>query len=273
MTTTKMKKNGNNNKINSVSSKNVNKPAVSRILVKPKVNQAVEKTLADMKEKINPCDVKFNNISKRNNGSIVIECDNVNDSDDIRNKIETQIGQQYEVRDIQMMKPRVKIFGMSEPLNGDELIELLKHQNAMLVDNEIEVIKIVKDIKDERIHNAIIQTDVDGFNKLMKTEKVFLNWDVCAVREHFSILRCHKCAGYEHTKEMCTKAIVCGYCSGDHLSNECDTNHLSCPNCKEANDKFKLSLNVKHHAWSKKCSILSKKIQRVGNKIAYDENK
>lgn len=115
--------------------------------------------------------------------------------------------------------------------------------------------------------------DVSSFNKILKAEKVYLNWDVCAVKEHFSILRCHNCTGYEHTKDMCTKATICGYCSGDHQSSECNTNHLSCPNCNEANAKLKLQLDTKHHAWGKKCTILSRKIKRVGNKIVYNEDK
>lgn len=220
-----------------------------------------------------PREVKFNNIAKRNNGSIVIECDDMNECANIKNKIESQMGQQYEVRDIQMMKPRVKIFGMSEKLSDNEFIELLKHQNAMLLDSDIEVIKIVKDIKVDNTYNAIIQLDVSSFDKILKAEKVYLNWDVCAVREHFSILRCHNCTGYEHTKDMCTKATMCGYCSGDHQSGECNANHLSCPNCIEANAKLKLQLDTKHHAWSKKCTILSRKIKRVGNKIVYNEDK
>lgn len=162
---------------------------------------------------------------------------------------------------------------MSEKLNDNELIEILKHQNAMLLDSEIEVIKVVKDIKDSRIFNAIIQLDVSSFDKIMKAEKVFLNWDVCAVREHFSILRCHNCTGYEHTKDMCTKATICGYCSGNHQSSECDANNMSCPNCNEAKARFKVQLDTKHHAWSKKCTILSNKIKRVGNRIAYEGEK
>lgn len=199
---TARQQNENKSISNKPAAKKVNKPNVSKILVKPKSSQSTEKTLADMKIKINPRDIKFNNISKRQNGSIVIECENVECRDEIKQKIEEHMSGQYELRELENMKPRIKIFGMSEQMSEDGLIELLKHQNAMLLESDIEVIKIVKDIKDDRIHNAIIQTDVVSFNKIMEAGKVFLNWDVCAVKEHFSIMRCHKCAGYDHTKEI-----------------------------------------------------------------------
>lgn len=86
----------------------------------------------------------------------------------------------------------------------------------------------MNDVKDNRIFNAIIQTDTDGFEIIMKAGKIGVNWDMCIVREHFSIMRCHKCCGFDHTKETCTKNITCGYCGESHSSMDCQATQMSC---------------------------------------------
>lgn len=162
---------------------------------------------------------------------------------------------------------------MSEKMSDAQLIEYLTVQNDFLADSTIDVIKIVSDVKDGKMYNAIIQTDYDTFANLMKVKKVSVNWDKCHVKEHYSIMRCHKCCGFDHTKETCTNNVTCGYCNGNHLSIECEENTLECVNCVSANVKFNLSLDTKHHSWSRKCETLTRKIKKVAEKTDYSENK
>lgn len=85
-----------------------------------------------------------------------------------------------------------------------------------------------------------------SFERIMKAGKIGVNWDMCIVREHFSIMRCHKCCGFDHTKETCTKNTTCGYCGESHPSTECQATQMSCISCMNANEKMSLSLDVNH---------------------------
>lgn len=150
----------------------------------------------------------------------------------------------------------------------------LKKQNPCLSNGSIEIIKIVSDIKNNDQYDAIVQLDNTSFNNVMKTKKVFINFERCVVKEHFSILRCHKCSGFNHTKEFCTaQNAICGYCSGDHLSTECRERNWKCVNCTNANIKLNLSLSTNHHVWSRKCEILTNKINRFCQKVQYEDIK
>lgn len=267
-----VKKKDDNNVKNAPSNETV-KNAPNKILIKPKQNTSIEKTLADLKSKFDPRNVKFSGIKKQKNGSIVIECTDKKECDEIKLKLEAELGNEYDIKIIRAPKPRVKIFGMSERIDEADMINLIKSQNEFLNNNDIEILKIVNDVKNDKIFNAIIQIDTDGFDKIMKAGKIGVNWDMCIVREHFSIMRCHNCSGFDHTKESCTKGTICGYCSEAHPSNECQATQLACISCMNANEKMGLSLVTNHHSWSRKCEILSKRIKKIGEKTDYGGNK
>lgn len=244
----------------------------NKILIKPKQNSSIEQTICDLTSKVNPQNVNFSGLTKRKDGSIVIECTDSVECDDVRNKIESELGSDYDITNIENMKPRIKIFGMNEEISKEILVSLLKEQNESLKDAQLDVLKVVRDVKDKTCFNAIIQVDSKSFSHIMKTRKLKVNWNICQVREHYSIMRCHKCAGFDHTHDACTAIPTCGYCNGCHLSNECDSQTLCCPNCTHANTKMKLSLDTKHNAWSRKCETLTRKIKRVTQKIDYSKN-
>lgn len=244
----------------------------NKILIKPKQNSSIEQTMCDLTSKVNPQNVNFSGLTKRKDGSIVIECTDSDECDDVRNKIVSELGSEYDITNIETMKPRIKIFGMNEEISKEMLESLLKEQNDSLKDAEMNVLKVVRDVKDKTCFNAIIQIDSKSFSHIMKTKKLKVNWNICQVREHYSIMRCHKCAGFDHTHDACTANATCGYCNGSHLSNECESQTLCCPNCTYAHIKMKLSLDTNHNAWSRKCEALTRKIKRVTQKIDYSKN-
>lgn len=86
-------------------------------------------------------------------------------------------------------------------------------------------------------------------------------------------MRCHNCSGFNHTKDLCRNTRSCGYCAGEHFSNDCKTDNLMCVNCKIANESYGLSLDTKHHVWSKKCEILNNKMERVSKRTEYLSDK
>lgn len=103
----------------------------------------------------------------------------------------------------------------------------------------------------------------------MKMKKIKVNWEICHIPEHYSIMRCHNCASFDHKEDSCTCNVTCGYCNGKHCSNECEAENLSCPNCNKANQSLNLELNTNHNAWSRKCTILTRKITKVAQQTDY----
>ncbi|XP_031622430.1 uncharacterized protein LOC116340217 [Contarinia nasturtii] len=234
-----------------------------RLLIKPKTDNNIQHTIARMNEKIDVQTVSFKNVIKHRNGTVIIECEDDSKFIDLVERIGNALGDEYSVREIKQANPKVKIIGMSEKPENNELIERIKSQNEMLYNANITVIKITRDHKNSKTFDAIIQIDYENYGKLMQTKKVNINWDRCIVKEHFSIMRCHKCVGFGHTKDQCSIDERCGYCSGNHLSNECQSETIGCINCTEANKKMNLGLDTKHNAWSKKCEILTRKIEQI----------
>lgn len=234
----------------------------NKIVIKPKNKTTSENVLDALKSKFDPRTLKFNDIVKRSNGTIIIECNGENECTSFKERCIKEMGDDYMITNEENIKPRVKIFGMSEKINDNEIVEMLKSQNDFLNNSHIDVLKIVEDIRNPKMHNAIIQVDKGSFENLIKIGKVSLNWDKCPVKEHYSIMRCHQCNGFDHTKNICTKKLSCGYCSGNHESNKCDTENLNCINCINANKNMNLSLETNHSVWSKKCQILAKRFKK-----------
>lgn len=84
-------------------------------------------------------------------------------------------------------------------------------------------------------------------------------------------MRCHQCAGFNHTKDICKNKLACGYCGKDHQSNECDEETETSVNCLIANEKYSLNLETNHNVWSKKCVILKRKIDQASKRTDYVE--
>lgn len=80
---------------------NIEKSNNNKILIKPKQKTNIEKTVADMKSKFNYRDIKFSDIVKRKNGTIMIECENEKECQEIKSKLENEMGHDYDIKDIE----------------------------------------------------------------------------------------------------------------------------------------------------------------------------
>lgn len=62
--------------------------------------------MADLKSKLDPRNVKFSGIKKQKNGTIIIECIDKKDCDETKSKLETEMGDEYEIKNAQALKSR-----------------------------------------------------------------------------------------------------------------------------------------------------------------------
>ena len=103
-----------------------------------KKKQSVEKTKAELNEKMSPINLKIANVENRKSGTLVIKSKNVEEREKIKNyevKVPKEVGMQITIKDMN--------FKMQE----NELIEKLKSQNETLKDSKIELIKIYESKK------------------------------------------------------------------------------------------------------------------------------
>ena len=115
-----------------IAEKNIVMPDVSKnvpLIVKPKEKQSVEKTKAELNEKVDPLYFKITNVENRKHGTLVIKSKNVEERETIKEAIETQISKKYEVKMPKEVHMQITITDMNFKMQGNELIDKLKNQN------------------------------------------------------------------------------------------------------------------------------------------------
>ncbi|XP_067642271.1 uncharacterized protein [Eurosta solidaginis] len=105
----------NNNKKDENKSKVTTVPELKKrtpIIVKPKVKQSCEKTKKDLNNKINPKELKITYIKAGNNGIMVIDSVDENERDKIKEIMDKEISNEYEIKIPREYKPRLFITGI-----------------------------------------------------------------------------------------------------------------------------------------------------------------
>lgn len=98
-----------------------------------------------------------------------------------------------------------------------------------------------------------------------------LPWRECKVEQHLYVKRCFKRCGFSHTAQQCQQNVqFCSKCAGNHKYDSCRSKKMCCINCKVANEKYGLTLNTEHHAWSKDCRVLARRMQTMREKIEFN---
>lgn len=245
------------------------------VLIKPKdINQKSEATKKEVKDKINPVDSHINSIRAASKGAIIVECRDMQASEQLKSSALQKLGTAYEVDLPKKRKPKFKICGMSEKLTDDELLDYIIKQNEYLKSSdELKVVKIFErvDLHKNKTYQAIVETDSTAYKKIMDSEKLFIKWDSCRVYEQISVTRCFKCLGFNHFSKDCTKDIKCKKCAESHPRSECNSAVLKCVNCVWHNETLKMQLDTAHDAFSRNCEVLQRKYSQEKRKICVEE--
>lgn len=168
----------------------------------------------------------------------------------------------------QLRKPKIRIIGIDESLSEADLLETIKSQNETLIGDDISVITIYEN-KHKNNFGAILQCGPISFNNIMSVEKLNIGWNRCKVYECINVKRCFKCCGFNHKSNECKNRQSCLKCAEDHNIKDCKAQITNCVNCKSANKKFKLKLDINHTAYSDQCTILAKKLDIERKNVLY----
>ncbi|XP_067614444.1 uncharacterized protein [Eurosta solidaginis] len=222
----------NNNKKDENKSKVTTVPELKKrtpIIFKPKVKQSCEKPKKDLNNKINPKELKITDIKAGNNGIMVIDSVDENERDKIKEIMDKEISNEYEIKIPREYKPRLFITGMQFEKNGDELTECLRKQNKCFEQGEVKIIKQYNvKVSHKNYYNAIVEVDVEIFTEALKLDKLNIGWERCKVYDGVDITMWFKCKGYNHKASECKNEDVCSKCLGKHKPMECKEQPKTC---------------------------------------------
>lgn len=238
------------------------------VLLQPKKPQQSKKTREDVVSLIDPKSIPVMGCRNVANGGIILQCNSNEAKEKLKQIASDKLGADYEIKLPTELNPRVKILGMSEKLESEEIISALKQQNPFLSEGTIKVVTTYNRRNTQKI-DTIIEVDADNFKKIIAAEKLNINFDRCQVVESIGITRCYNCNGYSHHGMKCTSQLTCPKCSGNHRFSDCKSTEMKCSNCTDANNKLHLKINTNHATWDNSCTIYQRKLKSLKNQINY----
>lgn len=237
--------------------------AAPPIIIQPKKKQEVKKTKEDLRDKVDPTNLKFTALKTNKNGAISIESENIDESKKIKSAIEEKLGKEYDVKAPELKKPKVRVHGMNTKWEEEEIVEKIKVQNDYLKEGFMKCLKIIEVKRANQVYySAIIEMEHDMYEKVIGNGKVNIGWDRCLVYDGTTVKRCYKCLGFNHKSVECRNEEVCSKCLGKHDSRNCQKEQIEkCSNCVKANERLNLKLSVDHMTLSRECPVYLNKLK------------
>lgn len=253
---------------------NIAKKKHSEVLVvKPKEKQQSITTKSDLKRNIDPKSmaIAVENIREGKEGAVIINCNNTNTKEKIRETVEQELGTKYSVADGRQKNPKIIIRGVEEEFiegSDETIIEAVREQNELDITNDSILTVYAKYKQREKINkgNIVLTVDVNLKNKICQLEKLNIGWRRCVAHEYFTVVRCFKCARYGHTVAKCENDVTCFNCTGLHKTTECTSKYLKCINCVETNNKLRKTLQTNHSVTDPCCPCYQRIINLEGRK-------
>lgn len=266
--------NANNNNRIKTFARVVRESMKPSIVVKPKkAGRNSKETFDEIKSKVSYRDIEACGVRNVHGGGLLINCESNSATIKLKQMVEKELGDKYEVKLPSIAKPRLKIVNATNDLSESEIPNEIRAQNNWIDETaEIGVKAILK--KKKSVYgevDIIIEIDNKTYDKMMTTRRLNLGWKRCNVVEHIHVTRCFKCSGFNHVSKHCKNDTACGKCSAAHKTSECKANIEKCANCSRANDKYKLKIDCQHNSWSKICPSLKRKTSEFVRNLQYSE--
>ncbi|CAH1102759.1 unnamed protein product [Psylliodes chrysocephalus] len=107
---------------------------------------------------INPTELKIKVSKVKNNtrdGGILVVCSKTEGASKFKDAANAKLSNAYEVKEIKSRNSKIRIVGMIEKHESDELISLLKFQNDVIQSSKVcSVVKIWATKKNDKIYQA-----------------------------------------------------------------------------------------------------------------------
>lgn len=235
------------------------------LVVKPKNSaQNYSKTRSEILLNINPVEssIQLSKIKNIRDGGVLIGCSSEEEAHKLKCLANDKLSCNYDIKELNTLKPRIKIVGLTDKYDEEVLITYLKNQNKQIFreDSVIHVLDISSLKRNKDIFQAKISLDVNSYNRAMRESSLFVGYDCCSIYDAVELRVCFKCCGFSHLAKNCNKDTKCPKCGDDHSVGDCrisDKKSFKCTNCLSQ----KL-MNVDHAAWDTRCPVYADKLNK-----------
>lgn len=243
------------------------------VIVKPKEKQGGEKTREELNKKVDPVNLKIRNVESRKNGTVVIQTENEEEREKVKNAIQSEMSEGYDIKVPNPKEMKVNITDITFKYTENEIIEKIKKQNTGLSETKIKVVKIYEYKRNNKVvYNVKVATDGDTYTKLMNAQKINIGWERCRVFDGTDVIKCFKCKGFNHIARECKNDEICSKCHGNHQSNQCKKETITkCINCVRVNKKLNMGLDENHLTNNKHCPVYQNKLNIKRKKMGFTE--
>lgn len=232
------------------------------VVVRPKKpDQSVSQTKLDILKNVDPIasGVTVNQVKAIRDGGVVIRS---KQSEEFRRIASEKLSGNYEVHQLKTLSPSVRVVGIPEYVDKELIVPYIVKQNESVfqTDSVCDLISFTRTKRNQNVLQATLQLDLLSYKKILECGHLLVGFDVCAVYDAISPVRCFKCNGYNHTSKYCKNKLSCPKCSLPHQIKDCpekNEDKFTCVNCVEMNAKNNSQHPVNHAVWdSAECTAL-----------------
>lgn len=231
------------------------------VVIKPKnPNQSADETREHLLKYINPieADIRLERVREVNDGGLLLGGKSDEDNQKLLSLANEKLSEDYTVKEIEGIHPRIRVVGMSANFSKDEVANYLRKCNSLIFSNtaQLEVLKVFPLKNNASKYQAVIQLNRMAYIKSVKVGHLLVGLDACKVYDAVEAYRCFKCNEYHHSAKNCKKEASCPVCSDSHDLKQCKASVKKCSNCIKFNTKSNLNNPIDHAVWEKnKCAV------------------
>ncbi|XP_046411961.1 uncharacterized protein LOC124175605 [Neodiprion fabricii] len=212
---------------------------IPAIVVKPKHHEEGKRTRDKITSDVHPAKLGIwvKKISNARKGQVVISCEHTEDVEVLKKALEDKVGPQYSVIQERPQKLKIKIVGISDEHNAEDLELTIRYQNHFIDKEEDFKITYIKYWPKIETSTAYADVAPAVFTRIILDKRISVGWEKCRVFEDLDINRCFKCGGFNHMGSKCKNERACSSCGEDHDTRDCKNDkNKQCANCKRSNE-------------------------------------
>ncbi|CAH1107400.1 unnamed protein product [Psylliodes chrysocephalus] len=193
-------------------------------------------TLTELKKLIKPKDIEGTTI-RHTRTAIVL----TSESKDKQNEIikRTQTSTTLDIKDgTRQNEPTAILTGLRKGMTHDELTDALKMENDdldRLFGDRLKLTTTVstRPCRNPYKENVYIKGPSDIIKHLLKSGKVYVDFQTIYINEATQVALCFRCCRYGHVSKYCRETTpTCYKCGDGHDGNACDKDNYNCINCE-----------------------------------------